>query len=90
MKLLNVLAISAVSAISPYASHWGECNNCVMDEESVELLEFRVAGKDIEAWMEADDQIWREFLSQQKGYKSKAVYYAQDCDLTGDDWCTVL
>ena len=53
------------------------------------MLVFKVAGKDVKSWIDADDRIWRSFLSQQPGYKSKVVYYAQDCDLTSTEKCQI-
>merc|ERR1711935_913531 len=66
-----------------------DCENCKWDKETVERLVFEVAGNDVQAWIDADDLIWRTFLAQQDGYKSKAVYVAQTCDMLKTDMCQV-
>ena len=90
MRLLSALTtLAAALAAAPRAGDYGECENCKWDEETVEMLVFKVAGHDVQAWIDADDRIWRTFLAEQDGYKSKAVYVAQTCDLTKSDLCQV-
>ena len=48
-----------------------------------------VKGNKVNDWIDADVQIWTNFLKPQPGFISKGDYFPQDCDLSNSKLCLV-